>query len=121
MALSPIGRALEQAGRSLQRLGADEPIPTADLVAATVRETGCSPSSVLPADYSYNRVNRSPFSRVFPMFIQEGLGRYRFVGLDYPYTGPIYWQPIEGGPDRVVGNSINGVATFTHDPRRDAI
>jgi hypothetical protein len=119
MALSPIGRALEKAGRLLQRRHGSDPIATAELVAETVRESGCQPSSVLPADYSYNRVNRGGVSRAYPMFVQEGSGYYRFVGLDFPYTGPILWQPAEGGPDRVVGHSVNGVATFTTDPRKD--
>lgn len=64
------------------------------------------PSSVLPSDFAYNRVSRAAIARARPVFIQ-GLGAYRFVGADYPYTGPIYWQPVDGA-ERIVGNSVDG-------------
>jgi hypothetical protein len=117
MPRSRIAIALEQAGRELQLQYGNEPIPTGELVTRTARLARCSPSSVLPSDHAFNRVNRSAVSRVRPMFIQEDRGQYRFVGPDYAYSGPILWQPA-GEHERKVGSSVDGKATFQQDPRR---
>ena len=119
MPRSQIETALEEAGRELQVRYGNGPIPRGELVTHTVRLARCSPSSVLPSDYAYNRVNCAAESRVRPMFIREGRGQYRFVGPDYAYSGPILWQPA-GEHERKVGNSVDGKATFQRDPRLES-
>jgi hypothetical protein len=111
--------ALERAGRELQLQYGDEPIPRGELVTRTARLARCSPSSVLPSDFAFNRVNRDVVSRARPMFIHEGRGQYRFVGPDYAYRGPILWQPA-GEHEREVGRSVDGKATFQRDPRLES-
>jgi hypothetical protein len=114
-----ITEALEEAGAELQSRLGDQAIAAGDLVASVVQRTGCSPGSVLPSDYAYNRVNRADFSRRRPLFIQTKRGFYRFVGSDYPYTGPVYWQPA-GQPERVVGEATEGAVRWLEDPRTDS-
>lgn len=111
-----IAEALEAVGQRLQAMYGEHPIPHRELVKSTAEQAGCALSSVLPSDHAYNRVNRSSFSRSRPLFLQEGRGLYRFLGRDYPYSGPIYWQEA-GGKERVVGHSKGGAVTFMHDPR----
>ena len=114
--LMPIENALDRAGRELQAKCKQEPIPRDELCAVAAGYAGCAVSSVIPSDFSYNRVNRAPASRARPMFVQEARGLYRYVGLDYPYTGEIFWKP-EDEDERVVGRSDNGITVFEYDPR----
>lgn len=118
MTLTPIRKALERAGRELQSRDPNDPIAHADLVKLVAHYAGCSPTSVLPADFAYDRVNKGAVSRANPMFVQAGRGQWRFLGLDHPYTGPIVWKPV-GEKERQVGHSTDGVVVFSHDPRRE--
>jgi len=115
--MTSIGQALERAGRELQARHGSNPIPTRELTELAASYAGCSRSSVLPADFAYDRVNRGGVSRAYPMFIGEGLGYWRFVGLGYPYTGPIFWKPV-GEAEREVGFSREGRTVFSYDPRK---
>jgi hypothetical protein len=112
-----IGSALERAGRELQPIYAPNAIPAGELADRAAGYASCKAASVIPADFAYDRVNRSAVSRAYPMFIGQARGYWRFVGLDYPYTGPIFWKPV-GEKERQVGFSTNGRATFTYDPRK---
>jgi hypothetical protein len=112
----PIEDALDRAGRELQAKYDQDPIPRRELVAAAAKFADCAASSVIPSDHAYNLVNRDPVSRAGPMFLREGRGLYRYVGLGYPYTGDIFWKP-EGKKERVVGRSKNGDEECFHDPR----
>ena len=68
--------------------------------------------SVLLSDHCYNRTNDGipPPPANMPMFEHDGderSGQYRFVGLNYPYTGPLCHYPM-GGPRRQVGEWAKG-------------
>jgi hypothetical protein len=55
-------------------------------------------SSVVPTDYCYNMINKG---KKFDFHLFESLslngGIFRFLGLNYPYTGPIYWKGEQVG------------------------
>ncbi len=99
-----IAEALEVVGRALQQQRGDQPITRTEIVARVAAMCGCDQSSVLPSDYCYNRTNDGVRLSHVPMFLHVGgqrSGRYRFVGRDYPYTGPVDHYP-QGGQSRQV-------------------
>lgn len=52
---------------------------------------GTNPLSLIPSDYCYNKVNKGIKFDHF-LFESLGQGRYKVLGLEYPYEGPIYWK-----------------------------
>lgn len=52
---------------------------------------GTNPLSLIPSDYCYNKVNKGIKFDHF-LFESLGQGRYKVLGIDYPYEGPIYWK-----------------------------
>ncbi|MCL4503473.1 MAG: hypothetical protein M1438_16730 [Deltaproteobacteria bacterium] len=60
-----------------------------DLVVNEYPET--NRGSVIPSDYCYNMVNAG-INFDFHLFESLGEGRYKCLGLNQPYTGPIYWK-----------------------------
>lgn len=102
-----IAEALEQAGRKLQAQVGDAPIPAAELTRHAARLGGYQESSVLPSDFCYNRTNAGIPCPHQPMFVHEGRGQYRFVGVCYSYTGMMFHKP-HGQPECVVGSWHDG-------------
>jgi hypothetical protein len=74
--------------------------------------------NILPSDYCYNLINRAPVSFRFPVFEWVEWGKYRYLGPDYNYTGPILWKP-RGESERKVGEWESGVCRLWEDPRND--
>ena len=68
---------------------------------------GTNPTSVIPSDYCYNRWNYGVTTQK-PILIRVGVGEYRFIGPDQPYTGLIYGRPRGEVEDQVVGEWKNG-------------
>ena len=99
--------ALEQAGKELRVQFGEAPISGAELTRRAARLGGYQESSVLPSDFCYNRTNAGIPCPHQPMFVQEGRGRYRFVGLCYPYTG-VMLHKLHGQPERIVGSWHEG-------------
>lgn len=83
------------------------------LTAAEIRRCvaeafGTNPSSVIPSDYCYNRLNLGvPDPK--PLFLRVGAGEYQFVGPAYQYSGLVYGRPRGTTTDRVVGERVEGV------------
>jgi len=72
---------------------------------------GTNRSSVIPSDYCYNIINAGiQFDFHIFEFLDEG--RYKYLGLNCPYTGPIYWKREQ------VGQWENGVYQLWRDPRK---
>jgi hypothetical protein len=106
---------MERVGRRLQQHYGDQPIPRAEIVQQVADECGCAKGSVLPSDHCYNRTNNGIRLENAPMFLHVGderSGLYRFVGLNYPYTGPLYHYP-KGGPPLQVGEWVAGQLRYT--------
>ena len=80
----------------------------AAIITAVVNRFGTNASSVIPADYCYNRWNRGVAGHK-PLFVRVGTSEYRHLGPDYPYTGLVYWRRKGSGTDRVVGERVHGV------------
>ncbi|MBM3457162.1 MAG: hypothetical protein FJX77_01310 [Armatimonadetes bacterium] len=105
-----VAGTLEKVGRRLQVQYGAQPIPRAALVQHVVSACGCTEDSVLPSDHCYDRTNNGIPLKNSPMFLHIGAersGLYRFVGLNYQYTGPLYHYP-RNGPPRQVGEWVAG-------------
>lgn len=60
-----------------------------DRVVAAYQST--NRSSVIPSDYCYNIVNAG-IKFEHHLFEYLGAGKYRALGKNYPYVGPILWK-----------------------------
>jgi hypothetical protein len=57
---------------------------------------GTNRTSILPADYCYNRINKG-IKFNFHVFESLPDGTYKFLGLNYPFTGPVLWKGEQVG------------------------
>ncbi|OWK35876.1 DUF7225 domain-containing protein [Fimbriiglobus ruber] len=105
----------DRVGRRLQVEYGNKPIPAAVLIETIAAECGCPPDSVFLTDHCYNRITNSVRLGHSPVFIYEGPGLFRHVGLGYPYTGPLHHKPKgKGEPKRVVGQWTTGQLKYTY-------
>ena len=109
-------KIVEEVGERLQSKYGKEPIPTSVIQREIERLGSYARGSVLPSDYCYNLLNRSPYSFKYPVFIRTERGRYKYVGPNYPYTGPILWKP-QNGKEKQVGRWNAGKCNLDEDPR----
>lgn len=84
---------------------------------AVIEKFGTNESSIIPSDFCYNRINKG--SREPQMFERTGNGKYKFLGVNYPYNGKIYARPKGSKEDIEVGLCINGKRTFNKFPSED--
>jgi hypothetical protein len=72
-----------------------------DLVMQKCPDT--NPTSILPADRCYNRINKGiERNFTFHVFDLSDDSTYKYLGEGYNYSGPIYWK------GKVVGEWVNG-------------
>ena len=107
-----------EVGKNLQQQLGEELLLTEDLQQGIERLGGYTRGAILPTDYCYNRMNKAPFSFRFPVLEWVGRGKFRYLGPNYNYTGPIYWKP-RGEAERQVGEWKSGVCNLEEDPRND--
>lgn len=106
----------DEAGARHQAQYGEKGIPAEALMREAERLGGYGRDSVLPSDYCYNVVNRALVSLRHPSLVRVGRGRYRHVGPEYAYTGPIWWKP-KGEAERQVGRWHEGQCLLETDPR----
>jgi len=90
-----------------EKFGREEII---DLVVNTY--PGTNRGSVVPPDYCYNKINKDPASFNLHLFESLGAGRFKCLGQNYPYSGPIYWKGEQ------VGKWDKGKYQLWKDPRK---
>ena len=66
------------------------------------------PESVIPSDYCYNRLNNGITLKKPTLFEFLGGGRYRCLGENYCYNGPVFHRPRGASDDKIVGQCIDG-------------
>lgn len=96
-----IPECVTEVGERLHGDYGDRPIPRADIVAEVLKIREVSADSIQPADHCYNRRNNGINSHHVPMFLHTGSeksGLYKFVGLQYFYTGPVEEYPQDHTP-----------------------
>lgn len=68
---------------------------------------GTNSSSVILADYCYNRYNDGiAFDK--HLFEYRGRGKYLYFGESFPYTGFIWHKPFGEKKEKIVGEWIKG-------------
>lgn len=107
---------VNKAGKNLSKSGEDL-LETKDIGREIERLGGFAKGAILPADYCYNRINKAPYSFRYPVFEWVERGKYRYLGPNYNYTGPIFWKP-RGASERQVGQWKSGICDLWEDPRR---
>lgn len=80
-----------------------------EIIKFVTSKYGCNPDSVMPSDYCYNRLNKGiNYEKHLHLFEYTDAKTYRYLGLDYPYSGKIIHNP-KGGCEIVVGELKDGV------------
>ena len=83
-----------------------------EIVKLVTSKYGCNPASVIPSDYCYNRLNNGiNYEKQLHLFEYIDVKTYRYLGLDYPYTGKIFHKP-QGGYETAVGELKDGILTL---------
>lgn len=72
-------------------------------------------SSAIPSDYCYNRVNNGISLTKPALFEYAGLGRYKCLGMNYPYDGFIYHRSHGTTEDFVIGLCKAGTRMIADD------
>lgn len=72
--------------------------------------------SIIPSDYCYNFINADPASFKIHLFEMLGKAKYKYLGLDFPYTGKILWEEKGKGKEVEVGSWLNGIYELQFDP-----
>jgi hypothetical protein len=101
---------MDHVGRGLQQRYGSAPIPRIEIVEEVAKECGCARESVIPSDHCYDRTHEGIRLENEPMFVHVGQprsGLYRFLGRNYPYTGPLFHYPKGGSPQQV-GEWVSG-------------
>ncbi len=111
-----IAETLDEVGRHIQKKYGDESIPRSIIEGELEIKGNYAPGSVHISDYCYNLINKASYSFVFPLFVRIERGKYRYIGPNYKYTGPIYWTP-SGGIEKQVGMWESGTCKLENDPR----
>lgn len=79
-----------------------------EIIDKVVLKHGCNPSSIIPSDYCYNRLNNGiDFGNYLHIFEYLTRSSYKYLGENYPYNGKIYHKP-RSGKEIVVGEWVNG-------------
>ena len=64
--------------------------------------------SIIPSDYCYNRLNHGiNYEEQLHLFEYLGRNRYKYLGINYPYTGKVFHKP-KSGLEVCVGELLNG-------------
>ena len=103
---------INQAAKNLIERFHDEPLQAAAINDEIERIGRYKWNSVPPSDYCYNIVNVGSRPFKYAVFEWVGRGRYKYLGPNYKYTGPIFWK------NEPVGEWKSGVYKFKKDPRR---
>lgn len=111
-----MARLVNEAAKRLHEEYGEEGIPSDVLMREVERLGGYARNSVLPSDYCYNRINRASFSCKHPVLEHIRPGRYKYLGPQADFTGPIYWKPKQGQEQRA-GYWDNGKCHLDVDPR----
>lgn len=100
---------LDMVAETFKNIPIDTIFTRSEIVDLVTSKFGCNSSSVIPSDYCYNRLNNGiNYERYLHLFEYTDEKQYRYLGMDYPYTGKIIHKP-KGGYEIVVGELQDGV------------
>lgn len=79
-----------------------------EIVSMVNKKFGRNETSIIPSDYCYNRLNNGiNYETSLHLFEYTRENTYKYLGINYPYTGKIYHKP-KGSIEICVGELING-------------
>ena len=81
---------------------------------------GTNKGSIIPSDYCYNRINNGIQLKKATVFEHLGNGRYRCLGLNFPYNGTVFHKPAGQYREFAVGKCINGERIIAPDSEYDS-
>lgn len=68
-----------------------------EIISMAKTKYGINEGSVIPSDYCYNMVNKGKSADAtlerFNIFEWISRGKYKYLGVNYQYSGPIYRNP----------------------------
>ena len=105
---------IEIANKLVNEFGTDHIVSLQEIYQLFFKHYNRNQGSVIPSDYSYNRINNGIQINKPAVFEYLGRGQYRCLGLNYPYNGPIYHKP-KGQNEFIVGKCINGERIIASD------
>ena len=74
---------------------------------------GRNKSSIIPSDYCYNRYNFGiNYEKQLHLFQYLDNGEYKYLGVEYPYSGKIFHKIKGTSTELMVGEVFEGVAKF---------
>lgn len=114
--LPRMAQTVNEAAAQLHPQYGDDGIPLDVLMREIERIGGYARDSVIPSDYCYNVINKVEFSFRHPVLVRVGRGRYKYIGPDHAYDGPIMWKPKQEA-ERQVGSWSDGKCRLEFDPR----
>lgn len=91
----------------IAQYGLGHSISGQDIKTDLVTRYKTNPSSILPADYCYNRLNKGIDKNKTAYFEYIERDQYRVWGKDYPFNGVILAKP-KGEEEHLVGRCVNG-------------
>lgn len=112
-----MAQGVNEAAARLHKHYGEEGIPSDVLKREIERIGGYGKDSVIPSDYCYNVINKAPFSFRYLALVRVGRGRYKYVGPNCAYSGPVMWKPKHEN-ERQVGCWHNGECDLQQDPRQ---
>lgn len=84
-----------------------------EIIEAVHQKYNTNRSSIIPSGYCYNITNLgkqiSHAMDLFCIFEYVGRNTYKYLGKNYPYTGPVYHKPKGSRKEYLVGYWKNGV------------
>jgi hypothetical protein len=88
----------------------DQILKAQDIKNLVIEKFGTNKDSILPYDFCYNRINIGErFPKIFE-WIEKG--KYKYLGVNYPYNGKIFARPKGYSKDIEVGYWRNGKRTI---------
>lgn len=98
---------IETVDELINKFGTNHIVTSRDIVQIFNNQYNRPMDSVSPPDYCYNRINNGIGLNKPAVFEYMGSSKYKCLGLDYPYNGPIYHKP-QGQQEIIVGKCIDG-------------
>lgn len=105
----------EEVNKIVKEFGQEHMITSGELKQIMFEKYGANKESIIPGDYCYNRTNKGVIGQEKPLLFEYAENRYRCLGSNYPYNGPVYHKSKETGIERIVGKCVNGKQIITED------
>ena len=91
-------------------------LTTGEIKRMVHEQYGTLEHSIIPSDYCYNRINKDT-SRQKPIFEHVETGYYRYLGINYKFSGPHYQKPQHQEMEQI-GEWQDGILTLFNTAKK---